>query len=129
MRNTSKIGSLGEDLACRFLMKHAFSIIDRNYRKSYGEIDIIAKKAGNIHFIEVKSVSRENIDSISHETDSYNPEENIHPMKLKRLLKTAQIYLLEKDIQSEWQMDALAVFIDSAKQKAYFRYTENINVS
>ncbi len=126
---TSETGKLGENLACRFLMKQGFSILDRNYRKFYGELDVVAKKNGIVHFIEVKAVSRENIEKISYETDLYSPEENIHPMKLQRLLKAAQVYLLEKDIDLDWQMDALAVFIDASSHKAYFRYTPNINVS
>ena len=54
-----KTGNLGEDLACRFLMKHEFNISERNYLKKCGEIDIIADKGSKIHFIEVKSVSCE----------------------------------------------------------------------
>lgn len=56
-----KIGKLGEDLANMFLVKHGYVILEENYTKKYGEIDLIAKKDGIIHFIEVKSV-------VSHET-------------------------------------------------------------
>ena len=56
---TQKIGETGENIAVKFLMKHDFTILDRNYTKKWGEIDIIAEKQDKIYFIEVKSVSRE----------------------------------------------------------------------
>ena len=54
-----KIGEIGENIAVKFLMKHGFSVIDRNYTKKWGEIDIIAKKSEKLYFVEVKSVSRD----------------------------------------------------------------------
>ena len=53
-----KIGQLGEDSACEYLIKMGYKVIERNYLKKWGEIDIVAKKDNRIHFIEVKSVSR-----------------------------------------------------------------------
>ena len=50
-----KIGDLGENLCVKHLVKHGFKILDRNYQKKWGEIDIVAKKSGIIHFIEVKT--------------------------------------------------------------------------
>jgi len=62
------IGDLGESLVCRYLENKGYSIIDRNYWKPWGEIDIIAKKnrffskkEEKLCFIEVKTVTRENI--------------------------------------------------------------------
>ncbi len=117
--NKQVIGNLGENLACEFLMKHNHKILNRNYRKKWGEIDIISKKDNLIHFVEVKTVS--------HET-GYEPEENIHPWKRKRLARAIQTYLLEKKIGEdvEWQTDSLAVFLDFKIRKAKFRFLENI---
>src|SRR3989344_2519447 len=56
-----KIGRLGEDIAVKYLENKGFLVIERNYLKKCGEIDVIAKKAGITHFIEVKSVTRENL--------------------------------------------------------------------
>ena len=44
-----KVGRIGEDIACKFLMKHGFEVADRNYLRKWGEIDIIAKKRGVLH--------------------------------------------------------------------------------
>ena len=54
---TQKTGEIGENIAVKFLVKQGFSILNRNYTKKWGELDIVAEKAGKIHFIEVKSVS------------------------------------------------------------------------
>ena len=55
-----EIGRLGEDIACRFLKEKGFKVVERNYWKKWGEIDIVAEKEGVLRFIEVKTVTREN---------------------------------------------------------------------
>lgn len=123
------VGKLGEDVACLFLVKHQFDIIDRNYLKKWGEIDIVAKKGDVLRFVEVKTVSRENIRNVSQETfDSDRPEENVHSWKIKRLHRTIQSYLIEKNVSGEtlWQMDILAVFLDTENKEAKIRFTENV---
>src|SRR3989344_3076661 len=106
---TQKIGEIGENIAVKFLMKHGFSVIDRNYTKKWGEIDIIAEKYNKLYFIEVKSVSCETLKNVSNETlDKYNAEDNMHPWKLKRMARTIQTYLLSKNVEDEeWQVDLL----------------------
>lgn len=121
------IGKLGEDTACKFLVKRGFSIIERNYLKKWGEIDIVAQNNEKLHFVEVKTVSRENVRDISHETlNGYRPEDNVHPQKLKRLGRTIQSYLLEHNSESEWQFDVIAVFLDSVRREARCNYIEDI---
>ena len=102
-----KIGRIGEDIACTFLVKRGFFVIHRNYRKKYGEIDIICEKDGMLHFVEVKTVSRENV---SRETpDSYRAEDNIHEAKLRRIGRTIEAYLLEYDTDKDWLFHAVVV--------------------
>src|SRR6185369_17021353 len=98
-----KIGKIGENIASEYLKKLSYSIIERNYLKKWGEIDIIARKDKKIHFVEVKAVSRriavEDGKNVIRETnDTYRPEDNIHPWKLERLGRIIQSYLLQKDI-------------------------------
>lgn len=130
MSHTQKIGNLGEDVACMFLVKHGYSVVDRNYRKKWGEIDIIARKSGILHFVEVKTVSRENIEemgkNVSRVTDEHRPEDNVHPWKLKRLSRAIQTYLLEKDVEEEWVFDVVTVYLDVEGKKAKVDMLENV---
>lgn len=118
---------IGENIACRFLTNLNFKIVKRNYRKKWGEIDIIAEKNNVIHFVEVKTVSCEtsfDIEKIK------NPEENIHHWKLKRLSRTIQSYLLgECEEAADWQFDTMAVFLFIKDKKARVRFFENIVLS
>ena len=109
-----KIGEIGENCACQHLEKNGYTIVARNYLKKWGEIDIVAKKGRKLYFVEVKTVSR----AISDKNDSYRAEDNMHPWKLKRLARTIQSYILDKDISDdiEWQFDVATVYLDLDKK-------------
>jgi len=129
MAKHNEVGEIGEEVACKFLVKRGFEIVDRNYRKKWGELDIIAKEGGKLHFIEVKTVSRENVRSISRETlEQDKPEERIHEQKQKRLARAIQTYLSEKHVSREtyWQIDTIAVFLDLNNKDARIRFMDNI---
>lgn len=123
--NRGEVGSLGESITASFLVKHGFSIVDRNFHRRWGEIDIIAKDKGEkLHFVEVKSVLSK-IADVPRET-AYRPEENVHPMKARRLARTIQTYLLESGWEGEWQFDVAAVFIDAENRRAKVRLLKDI---
>lgn len=125
-----KIGRIGEDCACQYLKKLGYVILDRNYLKKWGELDIVAKKGNMVHFIEVKSVSRQisGKDVIRETNDSYRAEDNMHPWKLKRLGRAVQSYLLDKDISDdiEWQFDVATVYVDMNKRLSKVFLLEDI---
>ncbi len=153
---SQKIGKIGEDIAIKFLMKHDFSILETNYTKKWGEIDIIAQKNHKFFFIEVKSVSRslvstvpENIEgddnvirarptparqshsggeSFGQETENdYQPEDNMHPWKRKRLARTVETYLISQRVGNvEWQFDVLLVYLDLKTKRARVKVIENV---
>ncbi len=133
--NKLKIGPLGEDIASEYLENKGFSVVQCNYRKKCGEIDIICEKRGVLHFVEVKSVSCEISNKVSadvsRETDSFRPEDNIHPAKLKRIFRTIQIFLAEKYTNNnpEWQVDAVTVKLDVGSRQAKVKFIENIVVN
>lgn len=77
-------GSHGEDLACKYLQKLGYKILERNFRIRGGEIDIAAKDREELVFVEVKT-------RYSHHFGL--PVESITPWKIRSLLKTAQFYL------------------------------------
>ncbi|MES3031958.1 MAG: YraN family protein [Patescibacteria group bacterium] len=123
-----KIGEIGENMAVKFLVKHGFSILDRNYTKKWGEIDIVAEKSSKLYFIEVKSVARETLVGVNRETlDQYRPEDNMHPRKLQRLARVIQTYILSKNIdEKEWQVDLLVVFLSLKDKNAKIKVVSDI---
>ncbi|MEI7689179.1 MAG: YraN family protein [Candidatus Nomurabacteria bacterium] len=124
--DSQKIGLLGEDVACKFLMKHGFSILERNYTKKWGEIDIIAEKDNKRYFIEVKSKSVNSLDFVTHETAN-RPEDNMHPWKLKRLRRVVETYLISKRLGSvNWQFDLFVVYLNIENRKARVKVVENV---
>lgn len=122
---SGKTGSIGETVAVRFLEKRGYTIITRNYRKPWGEIDIIAEKEGVVRFVEVKALSVPS-GAISREMSEYNPEEQIHPEKLKKIVRTAELYMENMRDDREFQIDSVGVFLDHANRKARCRLQEQI---
>ena len=116
------VGQIGEDVAVKHFVKQGFEILDRNYRKKYGEIDIVAKKDGILHFVEVKTVSCETV------PDGYQPEENINFFKAKRLSNVIKAYLASGRVsyETDFQIDAVAIFLNQTTKKAKIRITEGI---
>ena len=123
-----RVGDVGEGVVCTYLEGRGYKVIDRNYLKPWGEIDIVAEKGDMTIFIEVKSVSRPLQEGISRETSSYRPEENMHPAKIKRLHRAIQTYLLEKKIPEsrEWQLHLACAYLDFATHKARVELLENV---
>lgn len=126
--NHLETGKFGEDTFVKHLVKHSYTILDRNYSKKWGEIDIVAKKDGIIHFFEVKALKTHI--SEADQSNGYNPEENVHYWKKQRLAKTIESYLVEKAVsqETEWQVDVAAIFIDFKTNDVKIRVTENIDL-
>jgi putative endonuclease len=112
-----QFGNIGENVACAFLEKHGFKIVERNHLRKWGEIDVVAEKGNILHFIEVKS--------ISHVT-SIRAEENMHPQKLRKLQRVVQTYILEKNIECDWQIDLAVVTINTDERTARVGLLDNI---
>ena len=118
------IGNIGEDIACTWLVKRDFLIIDRNYNKKWGEIDIVAAKDKIIHFIEVKSVTIKENEA----TRGHRPEENVHELKVRRLKRVIQTYLLEKKLGlgAEFKFHVVVVYMNSSTRRARINFLEDI---
>jgi len=119
MAKHNETGVIGEGIATKYLENKGYLIIDRNYRKKWGELDIVAEKNGIIHFVEVKTVSKKSFgEKFSEEIDRYRPEDNMHPWKLKRLSRAIQTYILEKykKTDPQWQFDLICVFLNQERK-------------
>jgi len=82
------IGKQGEELAVVYLQQAGYLILERNFRNTLGEIDIIAREGGAICFIEVKT----------RRTDFFGaPYESVTPAKQRKIAQVGLSYLKLKD--------------------------------
>ncbi len=130
MAKTAKrqTGDIGEGVAAKYLETKGFRILERNYLRKWGEIDIVAEKGSILSFVEVKTVSREMRHPGSRETSGFRPEENVHPAKLRRLHRAVQTYLLDHKVpeDKEWRIDVACVYLDHKTRRARVEMIENV---
>jgi len=122
---TQKTGEYGEKICKKWLENNGFKIIDQNYTLTTGEIDIIAQKNNIMHFIEVKSVSRENNRDVTRETQ-YNPADNMTRSKIKKCQSAMFGYIKSNNVSCETQLDVYLVYIDILNIKHKIERIENI---
>jgi putative endonuclease len=108
--NKRETGRTGEDIAVNYLKQKGYHIIERNYFKRCGEIDIIAKVNETIVFIEVKTLYNENFVKIY---------DTISVKKKLRLVKSAKIWLCKehRQIDSEFRIDFLGILFEGIRIK------------
>src|SRR5262245_59787617 len=119
-------GNLGETIACKFLEQKGFKVVARNYRRKFGEVDIIATDGSCVHFVEVKSVHADLGKRNSRENKNYRPEELVHPLKLRKIGLVANEYMANHERELDFQIDVIAVFIDRNRRVGRCRFTENV---
>ena len=124
LKYMQKIGEIGEDIAELFLVKQGYKIIERNYLKKFGEIDLICTKDRKVHFIEVKTVSRETIATGT--VDQYRPEDNIHVSKLRRIGRTIEAYIHENNVEEDWEFHAILIELSRKNKTAKVRQMKNL---
>ena len=114
------VGKLGEDIACKFLENKGFHVKTRNYRRIFGELDIVAGYKNKLHFVEVKTLEGENT--------LFKPEDAVHYRKRERLKRAIKGYLREFRVsdETEWQFDIISVLIDTDDKIAKVRVLENM---
>lgn len=101
-------GAYGEYEAARYLRKKGYNIVSTNFRCRFGEIDIIGKKDGFLVFVEVKTRD---------ENSFYIPAEAVTYKKIQRLVKTAQIYLMQNVNSLQPRFDVIEVYTSGGKLK------------
>ena len=126
---TKEIGNLGEKIAQKYLRGKGYSVLDKNFcfripgSLQEAEVDIIAKRNGVISFVEVKTLQSTGWSKI------ISPEDKVNFFKRKKITKAAEHWLIKNKIplDSKWQIDALAITINSLDKKAKIRHFKNIS--
>jgi len=98
--NNKKIGNAGEDLACRYLQKLGYVILERNKHYSrFCELDIIAEYKDTVVFVEVKT-RKDNSFGV--------PSEAITKTKYDNIKKGVQFYLSEHKVKN-FRIDVISI--------------------
>jgi putative endonuclease len=123
----NEIGGYGEKIAAKYLEKLGFVIVETNYLKKWGEIDIVARGTGKIRFIEVKTVSYETKQDMQTAISrgTWRPEENVHKAKMQRLNRAIESWILENKCDEEWEIDIIAVRLVLREKYATVKYLPN----
>ena len=121
-----RIGALGESIAAQYLERKGYEVLEKNFRRPYGEIDIVALKGNVVRIVEVKTVTRERLPSAKTEEGDYRPEEMVHDQKLRKLARVAEAYMNQRRDQREYQIDVVGVFLDETTRKARCRLFEQV---
>ncbi|MGB4439357.1 MAG: YraN family protein [Sedimentibacter sp.] len=93
-----------EKIAEKYLLDNNYAIEERNFTCRLGEIDIIARKDGILHFIEVKGKKN---------TEYGYPREAVTLSKQKKLIKVVKYYfMLAGSDDFLCQFDVIEVIMD-----------------
>lgn len=93
-------GQLAETQAAGYLEERGFTILARNYRTRWSELDIVAEKNGRVHFVEVKFRAR---------FDHGDGLDYITADKRQRLIRAAQAWVNVHEFDGPSQIDVIAV--------------------
>ena len=98
------VGKKGEELACTYLMRHGYKILETNRRFSrFCEIDIIAQDKTTTVFCEVKT-RRNNICG--------NPAEAVTKAKYQNIKKGVFFYLHENPNIKRFRIDVISIILE-----------------
>lgn len=119
MTSCAAEGRWGEDYTAKHLLTEGYRILERNWHCRFGEIDLIAQKDGVLAFVEVKTRKAGSLT---------NPEEAVSPAKRKKIIASAQCYLLEHwdaTLQPRFDVAAVTVSVGEPFLLREFRYYES----
>ncbi len=102
MAEHNELGKKGEEIALKHLKKKHYEILETNWRLGKDEVDIITKKDETLIFVEVKTRSANFL---------VEPEVAVTKKKQGFMVRAANAYINEKDIDLEVQFDIISVVI------------------
>ena len=103
---THRVGAAGEQKAAEHLEALGFRVIERNFRRPYGEIDLIAEDGTFLVFAEVKTRKNRRFAAAA---------EAVGPDKRRKILKTARGYLAAHNTRLQPRFDVIEVYTESGE--------------
>lgn len=102
-KSRKSLGQWGESVAALHLEAKGYEVVDRNWRCSRGEIDLVMRAGENYVFVEVKT-RRGKLMGL--------PEEGLTPKKSAKIIELAQYYLAVHELDVDWRIDLVAIELD-----------------
>ena len=115
-----KTGNVGEDAAAKFLRKHGYRILERNFAELGAEIDIIAKNREYYVFVEVKTRT------LGHQSPKEpRPASSVTPEKQRKIITVAKWYLGTVPKGRKIRFDVIEVYLNEEKEVQRIMHLEN----
>jgi Predicted endonuclease distantly related to archaeal Holliday junction resolvase len=106
MAEHNELGKMGEDIAAKYLFEKGYEIVTRNWHHGHEEIDIVAKDGDMLVIVEVKT----------RKTDEFgDPDLAVTKGKQRSVIRTADAYVIEHDLDVETRFDIVSVVMAQGK--------------
>lgn len=115
-----RTGNIGEDAAAKFLRKHGYRLLERNYTELGAEIDIIARNREYYVFIEVKTRT------LGHQSPKEpRPASSVNAEKQRKIITVAKWYLGTVPKGRKIRFDIIEVYLNEEKKVQKIMHLEN----
>jgi hypothetical protein len=133
-RERKETGALGERIAAEYLRRRGFTIVDHNVSRKTGEIDVIAQEGDTLHFVEVKTIecdqfpddTKPSVSDFAQDEGWNDPSLNLHEAKIRKVARTGEWYVMQKNWEGDWQIDGALVWLRRSDGKAKVRFLPQI---
>ena len=95
-----RLGFWGESRAVKFLKKSGYTVLHRNFKCPFGEVDIIAQKDDTLCFIEVKTRSSDYFGE---------PNQAVNRTRQSRYINSARYYFTDREIDCTVRFDIIEI--------------------
>ena len=118
MLHNQALGHVGEYLAAKWLRSHDWNVLGQRFRNGHRDIDIIARKANTVAFVEVKTRS---------DLHFGDPSTAVGYYKLEQLWRSASVWIIRHGPPGvEYRIDVICVLVRGKQVK--IRHVENAYV-
>ncbi len=111
------IGKHGEALAQNYLQEQHYTIVQKNFRCKFGEIDIIAKEGHVVVFVEVRTKT----------STAYGPAYNSVTYSKQKQIKRVALYYISKHnlVKTQFRFDVIGIFLDPHTDCSHIDHIQN----
>ena len=119
-RTKVSLGRYGEEIAAQALIRNGLTLIARNWRCTYGEVDLIARSGGDLYFIEVRT---------RRGSTGPTPEQSLTWRKRLHMGNVARAYLGEHidDAVHTWHLSFVAITVDAYNQPGRITFYRDLD--